>query len=137
MWVWIFIEDESPLTRHWPQQGGFRSARLHAWLFWRKPQPCGFQCFAIHLGLGPLCLVSPPCVRKEVICYCPCLLLSPVQPFLVCWCSDQSAITHQTDVRTWTGQMVCAEDTQPAGSQLQLFTLWGWACWGPGGRGYQ
>lgn len=79
----------------------------------------------------------PACVLKEVICYCLCLLLLPVQPFLVCWCSDQSAITHQTDVRTWTGQTLCAEDTQPADSQFQLFTFWGWACRGPGGRGYQ
>lgn len=92
-------------------------------------------CLAVHLGLGSLPPVCPPCVLKEALCCCPCLLSSPVQPFLVCWCSDQSAINHQTNVRARTRR--CVPRTRPAGSQPRLFMLWGWAFCGPDGGSYR
>lgn len=119
--------------RRWPQQGGCRSAKLCAWLFWRKPQPHGFQCLAVHLGLEPLLLMSPlMCAEgSHLPLSLPAAITCPSLP--VCWCSDQSAINHQTNVRTCTGQSVL----RLTACWLPASALWGWAFWGPGGRSYR
>lgn len=108
----------------------YRSARPHAWLFWRKPQPCGFQCSAIHLGLGPLCLVYPPipvCAEgSHLLLSLPTLITCPSLPCLLvlrpeCRYSPDCQDLDRTGQRVPRTHSLLAPNTQPAGSQLQLF----------------